>query len=266
MQPTSIDIATIAVAPSTPSPRDRPPRSAATAASAAPKPARSTLVSGSVIARKPAATPSATQERPEDRSPAARAAIAAAATSTATLKPLIASTWLMPASRKSRACGARPGRRVPTVMAATNARSPSVAHPGMDRASAACTAARSATMRSPGHPSSHGRTSVADGTSTVTVGSRARVPGLARATPASAQPRTMTTEPRPGSGARPATRTSAVPCMGSARPPVPDAVTSRMNVCDASRGANGDMASTPASADRGAESTVPRSSTGPGAT
>ena len=99
----STTIATAAEAPSTPSPRARPPRIPATAPSAAPTPARSTLAPGSTTARNATATAMAVDAWILGRAPSDRATATAAATRTATLKPLIASTWLMPASRKSSA-------------------------------------------------------------------------------------------------------------------------------------------------------------------
>ena len=208
MHPMSIAIATSAAAPSTPTPRTRPPRRPATAPSAAPNPARSTLVSGSVTARKPTATATAMQDRHVDRRPTAREAATAAATRTATLKPLIASTWLIPAARKSAAWRPRPGRRVPTVIAATSARSPSVAHPGIESPSPRCNAPRVRTNHAPGQDAPTSATRCAEGTSMTTVGSRALQPGFSRGSWSPSHPRTRTQVPRPGSGANPATRTT----------------------------------------------------------
>ena len=117
----SIAIDAIATMPSVPSPRAEPPRTLAPAASPAPRPARSTLVSGSTTARNAIATPMAASACVGAEAPAVRATVATTATSTATLNPLIASTWLMPAARKSEAGRESPGSRTPVVMAETSA-------------------------------------------------------------------------------------------------------------------------------------------------
>lgn len=202
-----MSIATSATAPSVPSPRARPPRIDAAAASPAPSPARRTLVSGSVTRRKAIAVTTATSARIEAGAPISAATATEPATSTATLNPLIASTWLMPAARKSAACGARPGSRTPVVIAETSARSPSVACAGIDSESQSFAVRRALRIHASTGPSSSGCTSFADVTSITAEGSRAGIPGFNLEPIGFHHPRTWTGVPRPGSGAMPATRT-----------------------------------------------------------
>jgi hypothetical protein len=89
-----------------------------------------------------AATATANPARTRTPAPQHRIAPAQAATSTATLKPLMASTWLIPAARNSAAGRESPGNLIPVVMALTKARLSGVDQSGIDRASAPLAAAR----------------------------------------------------------------------------------------------------------------------------
>ena len=258
----------IAVAPRTPSARARPPRSMVAAAMPAPIPARTTLVSGSVIARNPAATASEMAARATGRRRSIVATMAAAATSTPTLKPLIASTWLIPASRNAAACAESPGSRTPVVIAETSARTPPSAHPGMPSRRARFAAPRTASSHRPGPEGVRSSTSAADGTSSAAVGSLARDPGLSGDARHDIHPRTRTSDPRGGRLAMPATRTGIRPWSADAprgRPSAP-AVTmpraSSANDCAASLRRNPDIGSDPPSMSRGAVATVPSTTTG----
>lgn len=258
----------MAVMPRTPRARARPPRSVVAAAMPAPIPARTTLVSGSVIARNATATTSAINARRTGRRRATRASTVAAATSTPTLKPLIASTWLIPASRKDAAWGESPGSRTPVVIADTSARTPSSAHAGMPRRSARFADCLSDSSHRAGPAGVRSSTSEADGTSSTAVGSLARVPGLSGGERHDIQPRTRTSDPREGSRAMPATRTETRPSMGAERAGSPSASavtmdrTASAKDCDASLRRNSESRSEPPSVSRGAVTTVPSSSTG----
>ena len=262
----SIAIDAIATNPSVPSPRAAPPRTLAAAVSPAPRPARSTLVSGSTIARNAAATPIAASARMVADAPATRPTDATTVTSTATLKPLIASTWLMPAARKSEAGRDRPGRRMPVVIAETRAWSESRAHAGIERAMPSAAADRSQrSAASHGHRSSSGCSRPEDGTSITGSGGPSRAPGFLMVRGVRHQPRTSTRADRPGIGSRPETRTIASNGRGAHGSPsvLRTASTSNRKVRDASWMANAASASPPPSPTRGSERTVPRTRHGP---
>ncbi len=205
---TSRHMPTTATAPIVPRPRPRPPRIPAAAVNPAAQPARHTLVSGSTTTRKAPATAIATTEFSTGPACAARNMAAAAPTRTATLNPLIASTWLMPAARKSDAGRDRPGRRTPVVMARTSARVSSSAHAGMLRAMAWLQPSRRAAIGAC-HAGCRSctRTIRECGTAIDPPGPRGRSPGLATPRDGRHHPRTVTRVPRAGSWSSPETRT-----------------------------------------------------------
>ena len=257
-----MSMVTIATAPSVPSPRALPPRIEATAARPAPRPARSTLVSGSVTARNIAATATATTARRRTPAPPRRIAPAHAATSTATLNPLMARTWLIPAARNSAAGRESPGNLMPVVMALTNARLSGVDHSGIERASAPLAAVRAPANALAATPAGSSTTRFDDVTDSDPGLSRGRMPGLRSGSVGRNHPRTRTTDPRGGSGANPDTRTRISPATLLLLPRTSIPEMSSVNVCTASRIAYFDRRSLPPSSMRGAVETIPRSVTG----
>ena len=125
-----------------------------------------------------AATATATPARIRTPAPQHRIAPAQAATSTATLKPLMASTWLIPAARNSAAGRESPGSLIPVVMALTNARLSGVDHSGMARANAPLAAARAPARLPEMKADGSSVTRFDDVTDTDPGLSRGRMPGL----------------------------------------------------------------------------------------
>ena len=256
----SMHMPTTATAPSVPRPRPLPPRQAAAAVSPAAHPARHTLVSGSTTTRKTPATAIATDDCRTGPACAARSTSAAAPTSTATLKPLIASTWLMPAARKSIAGRERPGRRTPVVIARTSARVSSPAHAGMLRAMASLQPTLIATIGACHHGGDPCTRTIREcGTAMDPPASRGRSPGFAMPRDGRHHPRTVTRVPRVGSGSSPETRTVTRSTF-----PIDWPRSSCMaNDWLASRGTNADSASPPPSSVRGVVDTMPDRVIGP---
>jgi len=179
----------------------------AIAAITAPHPARRTLVSGSVSPRKSAATAIETNARPRNPARMPRAAIDAADTSTATLNPLIASTWLMPAIRKSAAGSSSPCNRTPVVIATASATVGAGVPVGIDSTSTPLATDRSdRTTPEPGSASIR-VISRDDSTSSVARLRDGPEPGNGFDSNTFIQPRMRMRAPRPGMASSPATRT-----------------------------------------------------------